>query len=598
MVAEMSLSTPDDQVKKVSPFRRLLLLIAQDSRELLGISIYALLNSLLLLAIPLAAQGMVNVTAAGLALQPLLVLAAALFAGLLFAGILTCLRYMLAEVVLERIFCRVALGVAEKLPTVKNRYLWQRGGPELMNRFFDVINIQKSWFKLVYDGPGAVLEIIIGLSLLAFYGTELFMAAALFVLAGGAVVMIGGLGGIKSSIAESAEKYRVAEWLEEMVRCRDSLQLNSRVGFWSEQADDRVVSYLGKRRQHFRVLLRQVVLHYLITAVALAGMLGFGGYLVVTGQLSLGQLVAAELVVWSLFKATEKLLRACDAYFDLLTGLDKIGYITDLPVVSEGKAELKSTGKAAELVVEEVSFAHSSDGPPLLRDISFEVKAGERLAVLGLTGVGKSSLLRLLGGYATPHKGSVEFDQVDLREISPESKAANISYLSEKNELFAGSVIDNVAVGRECDLHRVRELLTATGAKEVLRRSQRGGFAPLTSAGSTLSAGEQKGVLLSRALLGRPRLLLIDDSLGQFSEPTLDRLVKEVFQAEDRATIITTATMPQIVAACDRVLILEEGTLVEDDSPARLAANPSSRFVGLYPALSRAIATRAVKEAP
>jgi ATP-binding cassette subfamily B protein len=459
-----------------------------------------------------------------------------------------------------------------------------------MNRFFDVINIQKSWFKLVYEGPGAVLEILIGLSLLAFFGTELFLGAAIFMLTGALVIVLGGLGGVKSSIAESAEKYKVAAWLEEMVRCQDSLRLNSRASFWTEEADSRVVEYLRKRRQHFRVLLRQVVLHYLITAVALSLMLGFGGYLVLTGQLSLGQLVAAELVVWSLFKAAEKLLRACEAYFDLLTGLDKIGYITDLPTTSPGAAELAPTSLAAGLVIDSVSFGYSPS-KQLLKDITFKVQAGERIAVLGPTGVGKSTLLRLLGGYMTPDGGFVELDTVDLRELTTESKAAAIAYLSERNEIFAGSLMDNVAVGRECDLHRVRQLLDETGGREALRHSKQGGFTPLTSAGSTLSAGEQKSILVSRALLGHPRLLLIDESLGQLSEATLDHLVKEVFQAANRATIISTVALPQIVGACDRVLVLEKGALVEEGTPAKLAANPSSRFSALYPTLSRAVSS-------
>lgn len=294
---------------KASPFQRLLRLILEDRRELFGSIVFALLNSLLLLAVPLAAQGLVNVSAAGLAWQPLLVLALALLIGLLFAGTLTCLRYWLAEIMMERIFSRVALRVAEALPNVKRRHLWKSGGPELMNRFFDVINIEKSWFKLVYDGPGSVLEILIGLSLLWIYGFQLFFAAAAFLLLGALIVLLAGFGGLTSSIDESIQKYRVAEWLEEMVRCQDSLLMNCRPGFWAERADRRVVSYLLLRRRHFRVLLRQVSLHYFLAAVGLAGMLGMGGYLVLKGQLSLGQLVAAELVVWSLFKATEKLLR-------------------------------------------------------------------------------------------------------------------------------------------------------------------------------------------------------------------------------------------------------------------------------------------------
>ncbi len=581
----------DSGEKTRTPFVRLIYLVIEDRRELIGIATYALLSSVLLLAIPLTAQALVNVSAAGLAVQPLIVLAGALFFGLLFAGLLTCSRYYLAEHVLQRIFCRKALKVAQKLPQVKSRHLCQSGGPELMNRFFDIMNIQKSWFKLVYDGPGAVLEILLGLGLLALYGIELFATAAFFIVVGAAAVVLMGMGGVRTSISASARKYQVAEWLEEMVRCQDALRLNSLPGFWTQEADLRIVGYLDERRRHFRVLLRQYVAHYLVTAAGLAGMLGYGGYLVLQGQLSLGQLVAAELVIWSLFKATEKLLRACAAYFALLTGLDKVGYITDLPQDSVGRTHLSQSAGGVELVVENVSYFYQAQAPALA-NVTFTVPSGQRLTILGPTGSGKSTLVRVLGGYANPETGAVELDLIDVRELSPEAKSEAIGYYSERNELFAGSVIDNVALGRGCDLHRVRELLLETGGKEALRRGEQGGYAPLSSSGSNLSEGERASVLLSRAILLSPRLLLIDGPLGQVSERTQREFVEKLFLAETRPTIVSTCPSPAMVQASDRVLILENGRIVEQGDPLQLADDPESRMRFHYPTLCESLLKR------
>lgn len=575
--------------QKKLPIQRLFGLIVEDRREIFGIVIYALLNSLLLLAIPLAAQALVNVSAAGLNVQPLLVLSGGLFMGLLFAGVLTCMRFYLAEHMLQRIFCTVAIKVADILPIVKNRHLCRNGGPELMNRFFDVINIQKSWFKIVYDAPGAVLEIILGLSLLALYGAELFLASSAFVVIGGVVVALAGVGGVKSSIQESACKYRVAEWLEEMVRCQVSLRLNLRSRFWNEEADRRIVDYLNFRRKHFGVLLRQVVLHYLVTAIGMAGMLGYGGYLVLMGELSLGQLVAAELVVWSLFKATEKLLRAWDAYFDLLTGLDKVGYIIDLPVERMGGAELVTEGSGATLEVSELSYAHDLGGDSFLEDINLKLEPGERLALLGESGSGKTTLLKIIGGYLDSRSGSVELDRVDVRELSAEGLAKAIGFLSDRNELFAGSLIDNVAVGRDCDLHKLRELILETGGKRALRQSTQGGYTPITSAGSVLSSGERISILLSRALLGAPRLLMIDDSLSDLDERSLQEVLELAWRSSERPTVITTSINPEVVRLCDRVVIMEGGKIAEQGTPLSLASNPDSAFRRLYPSLCKLI---------
>lgn len=575
---------------KTPPFRRFLRLIVEDRREVLAIIAYAFLNSLLLLAVPLAAQGLVNLTAAGLSLQPLVVLTAALFLGLLFAGLFACVRHILAEVILERIFCRVALRAAEKFPVARVSYLLRNGGPELVNRFFDVINVQKSWSKLVFDVPSSVLEIAFGLSLLALYGVELFLAATAFVAGGGLLVALAGIGGLKTSIAESAEKYRVAEWLEEMVRCQDSLRLNSDPDYWVKEADLRAVSYLKARRKHFRVLLTQIGLHYVISAISLSGMLGYGGYLVVVGQLSLGQLVAAELVLWSLLKATEKLLRACEAYFDLLTGLDKVAYITELPVDPSGHLELDPSRLSVGVVADSVSYTYQGDSEPVLKDICFKVSPGERVALVGPTGSGKSTLLRLMTGHLPAQSGYIELDGIDVQDLSIASRVVAVGYLSERNEIFSGSLHDNVALGRPADLHRIRGLLTETGGRRILRRKSNPGPVFLESAGSTLSAGEQKSILLSRALLGHPPLLILDDLLGELSGTRIDELVSNVFNAPDHPTIFFTSHRLGLIRSADRLMVMEEGRLVEQGAPRDLASDPGSRFATLYPFLAKALA--------
>lgn len=581
---------PSSGANYKSPIRRLIALVLENSGELFAVGLYTLLNALLLLAIPLTAQGLVNVSAAGLSVQPLLVLATALLAGMLFAGLTMVGRFYLVERMRERVFVRVALQVADQLPRVRNRNLYESSGPELMNRFFEVINIQKSWFKLVFDGPSAVIEILLGLALLGLYGIELWIVATGFVTIGGVVVLASGYGGMSTSIKESNEKYRVAEWLEEMVRCQDSLRLNSRPGFWAETTDHRTWAYLQTRRQHFRVLLRQFILHYAISAFAIAAMLGFGGYLVLQGELSLGQLVAAELVIWSVVKATEKLLRSCESYFDLLTGLDKVGYITDLPLLEQRGQSLPSSKQPLAVKVENLGYAFL-EGVPVLRSVSFEAQPGERLTILGHSGAGKSTLIRMLAGYLIPATGSVELDDIDVRELSPQGFGTAIGFSSGRRELFRGSVMDNVALGRPGDLRRVREILAMTGSDELFAGCERGILTEIRSAGHGLSAGQRESLLLGRAMLGDPRLLLLDETLELMSSDQREKLIQRLFQSERRPTIITTAALPEPVLASDRLLILHDGVIVEQGPPFELARRPESQFHTLFPHLALLVKT-------
>lgn len=178
----------------------------EDRRDLVVVLVYNLISSLLLLAVPLTAQALVNTIAAGMFLQPLAVLTVATAAGLLFAGLMTVMKFTLVEVMRQRIFARVALRLAERLTRLETRTLSAQNPPELMNRFFDVVNIQKSWFKLVFEGPGAVVEVLVGLALLAIYG-PLLLAFSLVLVASGLVILFGlGLGGVRTSIEESAQR--------------------------------------------------------------------------------------------------------------------------------------------------------------------------------------------------------------------------------------------------------------------------------------------------------------------------------------------------------------------------------------------------------
>lgn len=569
--------------------RKLGAMILEDRREFMAIIVYSFFQSILLLAVPLAAQGLVNVVVSGLFLQPLIVLTAALLFGLLAAGFLTLVRFYLVEVMRERIFARVALRVGERLPRVCHRTLAEKNGPELMNRFFDVINIQKSWFKLAYEGPGAVLEILVGVFLLGIYGTELFGLSTVIIVTGCLLIVIAGFRGLSTSLSESAQKYRVAEWLEEMVRCQDALKLNSRPDYWAEETDLRVVRFLAERRKHFWVIVRQKTVYYLLSAVALSGMLGMGGYLVIQGQLTLGQLVAAELVIWGVLKASQKLIGLTESFFDLLTGLEKVSAITAMEVDKPGQVRVLDNGSGARVNLDSLYFAYEPSLPPVIDNLALDIAGGEIVTILGESGSGKSTLVKLLSGFLRPLKGSVEIDEVDLREFDPNSLAENLGIISRQSDLFAGTFLENVSTGREVGLHNVKELLDASDGRRVLRHMPEGANSIMASSGRTISGSERDSVLLTRALVGDPRLLLLDEALTHLSERQQVTLANHLRKRANQCTVISTLSMPALAAVSSRIIVMQGGKISENDSPAELLRNPESLLNKSFPGFAAAL---------
>lgn len=562
-----------------SPLRRLLAMVSEDRSDFAVILVYNLVGSLLTLAVPLAAQALVNTVAQGLFLQPLVVLTGAVLGGLLFAGFLTILKFLLVEGMQQRIFARVALRLSERLPRVRHRELADQDAQELMNRFFDVVNIQKSWFKLVFEGPGAVIEVLVGLALLALYGTEFLAFAMALCGAGVLVFLVLGWNGVRSSIAVSAEKYRVAGWLEEMARCHSAVKLSGTPEYWKGRAERLVSQWLRRRRAHFQVLLRQHATWYLLQAVALGAVLGLGGWLVIEGQLSLGQLVAAELVVWNVLKAFGKLVRLIPSWFDLLTGLDKVGHLTGLALDRQGGRRMRDDGKGAEVTMRGVDFAFGAH--PLLQGLDLDVPAGGRVCLLGAAGGGKSTVLRMLCGLLEPGRGLVAVDGFDVREVDLRDLSRHVALVGSGNEILEATLEENLLLGRDLPRHDLHWALELSG----LERLPDGLQAGLLPGGRNLSDSEAQRVVLARGVVGRPRLLLLDDPFRGMDEGQVSELVEGLFDPRQPWTVVCVSTEPEAVRRADTVHVIREGRVVESGPPGALAQDPESALNRLFPAL-------------
>ena len=561
------------------PYSRLATLLWRDRTDLAVLGIYAAVSSILALAVPLAAQALVNTIAAGISVQPLVVLTGAVFAGTLLAGFTVLLRFSLVEIMQQRVFARVVLDLAERVPRVDHRALSDEDPSELMNRFFDVVSIQKAWSKLALEGPGALLEVLVGLALLAFYGPT-FLALALLMGAAGIVVL--GLlswGGLRTSLRKSEEKYRVAGWLEELAICQGAFKLVAPADFGLRRADEIVRDYILARRRHFGVLLRQNAAWYLVQALVSAGVLGLGGWLVIQQQLSLGQLVAAELVVITVLKASEKLVRLLDPWYDLLTALEKVGHLADLPLDGKGTRSWPASDRAASVECRGVRLAYQGSRP-VLQDLDLELAPGERVCLVGANASGKTTLAMVLAGLVSPDSGRVALDGLDLRDASREELSRQVALVRSQNEILGDTLENNVLLGREANLEELREALRVSCVEDHAPWLPQGLQTPLVRQSRNLSRGQWMRIQIARALLHRPRLLILDDALAGVDEPTREELFDRLFQGP--WTLLCVAHRPQIAMRADRVVVMEEGRIVESGSPSELRANPDSRFSRLF----------------
>ncbi|HIA53606.1 MAG TPA: hypothetical protein EYN91_16190 [Candidatus Melainabacteria bacterium] len=234
--------------KPTSPYYRLWRMIVEDKQDLFLILIYSSLGGVLSLAVPLSTQMVVNTIAAGFFLQPITVIAGLVLGGLLFAAVLRLLTIWLVELVRQRVFNRIALRIAYRVPRIQHSQLSREYLPDLVNRFFDVITVQGNFANLLLDVPAATLQILIGLTLMALYSPYLLAFVLIVIAFVLCEVFLLGYSGYKTRSNETSKRYLVAEWLEELGRCETSIKLNKFPMHILERTDSLVFDYTGARQ--------------------------------------------------------------------------------------------------------------------------------------------------------------------------------------------------------------------------------------------------------------------------------------------------------------------------------------------------------------
>lgn len=552
------------------PLRRLMRLLRAERSDIWVVVMFAIGVGVLSLATPIAVEALVNTVANVSLVQPLVVLTALLFVGLSLANAMLAAQTYVVELIQRRVFVRVVADLAHRLPRVQLEAFDREHGPELVNRFFDVLTVQKVGASLLLEGIAIILGTIIGMIVLAFYHPFLIVYNVLLVSMLVFAVFVLGRGAVPSSIEESRAKYAIAGWLEEMARHPWAFRTSPVRRFAARRADRLATHYVNMRVRHFRVLLRQILFLLAAQAGANTLLLGLGGWLVVNGQMNLGQLVAAELIVGTIVGGFTKLGKQFEGYYDLMAAMEKLGHLIDLPLERGDGAKLQTSSRGAAVSVRNLTFSFP-EGSALFEDLSFLAAPGVRLALTGNGPNGKSTLIELLFGMRWPTSGTIEIDGVDSRYLHLESMRDAIAAVTTP-EIFSGTLMDNIALGRpDVGLSEVRDALELAGLWEMVQRLPEGLYTEIPTGGGALAESERHQLMLARAIAGKPRLLLLDETLDRLDASELAPLLPALTSPERPWTLIVATTQNAVVSACDKRLALDVATAVNVDSTS--AAN-------------------------
>lgn len=547
-------TTPSEK----KPLDRLISLLIAESSDLWVIVIFALVSGMLSMTTPLAVEALVNTVAFGRFLQPVIVLSIMLLAFLVFQAAVKALQTFVVEIIQRRLFARVAADLSFRLPRVRIDALDDQYAPELVNRFFDVVTVQKISAQLLLDGISVVLSIAVGMTVLAFYHPYLLAFDVVLVLLLLFTMFVLGRGAVKTSVKESKTKYAMAAWLEDLARCRTTFRYDGASEFALERSDQLVFNYLSARKKHFKVLMRQILFLLLVQALASTALLAIGGWLVIDNQLSLGQLVAAELIVAVVVGSFAKLGKHIESFYDLMASIDKLGVLLDLPTErTDGMLTLPeaSTSDQSGITVAQVCY-QTTDGREVLNKVSLKVPPGQHLALTGESGTGKSLLLDLLFGLREPASGAVRINGVDPRDVRPDVLRRQVA-LARDVEIFDGTILENIHLERpDISINDVRRAVQIAGLMEAIQRLPNGLETQLNATGSPLTCGQLRRLILARTLAGDPRILLIDELLDSMADEEAERILKVLTETDSERSIVLVTNREKLKSMMKNIVTL------------------------------------------
>ncbi|MGM0634705.1 MAG: peptidase domain-containing ABC transporter [Bacteroidota bacterium] len=549
----------------ITPLHRLFKVLKLELKAIYLILGYAAFAGIVSLSLPLGIQAIINFIQAGEFRVTMIVLVAVVLIGVIFAGILSYMQMRIAEDLQQRIFTHTSFEFIYRFPRIKNTAFGKNYPPELANRFFDTMIIQKGIPKILIDFSTAGLQILFGLILLSFYHPFFILFGLLLLVLFYVVFKFSAPEGLRTSLVQSNHKYKTAHWIEEVARNSDSFKVSGSSKIASTKNDDIVMNYLDARERHFGILRLQFFKMIGFKVLVVAALLIMGGLLVINQQMNIGQFVASEVIVLMMVNSVEKLIIGLEDVYDVLTGLEKIGQVTDLEQEKfEGHTPFNSENKF-NIELHDISLKYNLNDNYALKDLNLNIRPKEHLFIDGESGSGKTSLLKVIAGLVIPTKGDFYVDESSLSNVQIDHYRSFVGHSLLSNLPFEGTIYENIAFNnpqvKRSDIDWVIDQLDLG---DFIKYNAKGIHSVIATNGRDIPYTVAKKIMLARAIVTKPKLLILKDPLAEFNEVEIKRIVSFLFNPENPWTILVASRNPIWKEYCKNRVFLSNGSLKND----------------------------------
>ena len=545
----------------MTPWKRLISLLQLDKRDIKQIFYYAIFAGLVALTLPLGIQAIINLIQGAQISSSWIVLVVLVTLGVAFQGALQVMQIRVMENIQQKIFTRSSFEFAYRFPKIKSCEFHYYYPPELANRFFDTLTVQKGLSKILIGFPSAFLQIIFGLILLSFYHPFFIIYGFLLLFLIYVVFKFTAQKGLDTSLKESKLKYKVAHWIQEIARSVTSFKLSGKTNLAMSRNDKLTTEYLNARESHFNVLILQYIQMIGFKILVTAGLLIIGGLLVLNQQMNIGQFVASEIIILLVIGSVEKLITGLETFYDVLTSLEKIGQIVDKELEPQSGVDPFEINRDLEVEVENLSYV-SEEKYTILSDVNFKIESKDRILLDGASGSGKTTLLKLLSGLISPSSGTLYVNDTSMKGIWPNKYRSKIGQVLPEQHPFEGTILENITFGdQSISRERLNTVLKDLGLLPFVKKQPKGLDTMLYPEGQHIPYTVTRRIVLAREIINEPKLLLLKDPLEHFEQAEAEQIVKHLTAAKQPWALVVASKNELWKRNCNRTMSVNGGIL-------------------------------------
>lgn len=547
----------------MTPIQRFKNLIEIDKKDIYQIILYSILAGIISLSLPLGIQSIVNFLQAGKISTSWVVLVTIVVIGVATVGVLRIMQYRINEDLQQKIFVRSSFEFAYRFPKIKFNKLYNYSPPELANRFFDTLTVQKGFSKLLLDISGAALQIFFGIILLSLYHSFFIFFGIILLILLYFIFKANFNQGLNTSLEESNYKYKVAHWLQEIARNHLSFKNERLFDFSLHKNDDLVNEYISHRENHFEILRKQFIQLTGFKVLITAGLLIIGGVLVLNQQMNIGQFVAAEIVILTIITAVEKLFSGLELFYDVLTSLEKIGKVVDMEIENcDINKNYQIGNDDIFLETENLSYKFPDGETEILKNINITIAPKDKILITGENGSGKTTLLRLLSRLLEPASGTIFINNNNYNKYSIDDYRSHIGVITKDDKLFEGTILENISCNNpDFPIHQINDLMDKLKLSKYIKSLPDGLDTKIYSEGKKINSSIIQKILLARCIISAPKILYLEEPLENIDTQSAKEII-DFLTAEDKNwTIVVVSKNEYWKQKCSKHYNLENGVI-------------------------------------